>query len=192
MDSTITTTRMNRQPSPSQGRKARTQKGLTRTALCLAGLALTLLPLPAQAFPTLVPTGLGPGDMYHLAFVTASPGFTGSDLTSTDITTYDALVQARADAAGIGVSEGIKWLAIVSTPGTTTNAIDHVGIMGPVYRLDDTIIANNETDLFDGSLINPLSVTPIGNTKDTAVWTGSLFSPVLPTRASNWVTWPPS
>ena len=49
MDSTITSTRMNRQPSPSQGRKARTKKGLTRTALCLVRMPLTFLLLPALA-----------------------------------------------------------------------------------------------------------------------------------------------
>ena len=179
MDSTTSTTRMNRQPSPSQGRKAHTKRGLARTALCLAGLALTLLPLQAFAI-TLQPTELNPGDTYHLAFVgSSSDRFNSNNFTNT-IGTYNTFVQDIANTASttfsilIGAADGFTWKAIVSTPGVSTSAAANIGVLtSRIYNLNDLRVANNSAGLFGGSLINPINITPFGNVGPAAVWTGS-------------------
>ncbi len=116
---------------------------------CGLTLVLALL-LSATAYSsiTLVPTDLNPGDTYHLAFVTS----TTRDATSSNIADYDAFRQPRTGRAGGGL-ENISWKVTGST--ATVNAIDHIGVLGPVYRLDNPRIANDETDLFDGTLAAP-------------------------------------
>ena len=117
---------------------------------------------------TLVPTDLNPGDAYHLVFVTS----TTRDATSADITVYDAFVQAAADAAGGGLQD-ITWLAIGSTPPGGVDAINHINVLGPVYRLDDTRVADNSADLWDGSLLAGISITEFGDSLLSDVWTGT-------------------
>ena len=46
-------------------------------------------------------------------------------------------------------------------------------MVGPVYRLDDTRIANNSADLWDGSLLASLSIDEFGSLLDARVWTGT-------------------
>ena len=125
----------------------------------VAGLFMVAQP-NADAI-TLVPTDLNPGDTYHLVFLTS----TTIDATSPFISDYDSFVQDVADNAGTGIgsSEGFTWRAIVSTPGTATNAIDHVVQSGPVYRLDDTRVAN-DTELFGVDLIAAININEKGDT----------------------------
>ena len=64
------------------------------------------------------------------------------------------------------------WFAIVSTD--TTDARDNIGDpSAPICRLYDTRIADDEADLFDGSLAAPLNVDEAGNTYQNFVLTGS-------------------
>jgi len=135
----------------------------------LTALAFLLVPIVSWAVPVvLVPTGLNPGDTYHLAFVTS----TVRDATSSNIFDYDAFVQLAANNAGGGL-ENFTWRAIGSTP--TVDAVDHIIVSAPVYRLDDTLIATDEADLFDGDIANPLNINELGQTVNSSpfVWTGS-------------------
>ncbi len=154
MTTTITTTSIHRKASLHHGGKDMPKRVLSRTALCLIGLVLALLPLPALAI-TLVPTGLNPGDTYHLAFLTS----TTRVATSFAIADYNAFVQAAADAVvGIGAGDGFTWKAIAST--SSDDARDNIGVItSPIYRLDDTLIASDESDLFDGTLLAALNIT---------------------------------
>jgi hypothetical protein len=43
----------------------------------------------------------------------------------------------------------------------------------PIYRLDDTRIANGNSDLWDSTIQNPISVDESGSILNTYVWTGS-------------------
>jgi hypothetical protein len=67
-----------------------------------------------------VPSGLLPGDKFHLVFVSSAV----TAATNTDIGYYDSFIQSTADAAGIGETIGLNWLAIASTP--TVDAIGHI------------------------------------------------------------------
>ena len=121
------------------------------------------------------PYMLNPGDVYHLAFVTEGT----RRPTSTDILEYDAFVQAEADAGSVTAPMGLTWKALGST--AAVNAIDHVPISGPVFLVDlATKIADDQADLWDGSIDAPLNITPNGNTADTfpgtQPWTGTRFN----------------
>jgi hypothetical protein len=118
---------------------------------------IVLFSQTALAAPvTLVPPDLNPGDTYHLIFVTSQT----HDSLSLNIADYDDFVQAVANTAGGGL-EAIRWMVIGSTP--TVNAIDHIGVAGPVYRLDGVRIANDLNDLFDDSLAASPNVNELGN-----------------------------
>ncbi len=91
------------------------------------------------------------GDTYRLAFVTS-----GTILgTSTDISTYNAFVNAAADNSTTYSNLGdVNWSAIVSTSGV--NAITNTGTATAiggvsVWNMNDQIHANDYADLWDGS-----------------------------------------
>jgi hypothetical protein len=135
------------------------------------GVGLGLVTSAVGAIP--VPTGLNPGDKYHLAFVSS----TARNALSTDIAVYDAFVQTAANAAGIGNSVGVTWYVIAST--STVNAKDHavVGAVTPVYLLNGTTkVADNYADMWDVSLDNAINLQENGVTtygSGTQVFTGS-------------------
>ena len=139
----------------------------TTISTMIAGLvAIVLLPASALAI-TLTPTDLNPGDTFHLVFVTS----TTRDATSSTIGDYDAFVQGVANAAGGGLQD-ITWKAIGST--TSVNAIDHVGIQGSVYRLDDTRIDNDSADFWNGLHLDAINVAEDGTANVVAeVHTGT-------------------
>ncbi len=134
-----------------------------------------IAPLAASAAIITVPTDLNVGDQYRLAFVTS----TTRDATSTDIADYNAFVTALAT----GVTElnglGTSWKAIGST--ATVDARDNTGTNPsstgvPVYRLDDTRLADNNADLWDEVLFAPLNTDELGTiTTELWVWTGTYY-----------------
>ena len=127
-----------------------------------------LLPLGSNVFAGIfVPAGLNPGDKYHLAFVSS----TSRDATSPDIGVYNSFVQAAADAAGIGASEGVVWKAIACT--TTVKARDNALVSAPVYRMDGQQLATGFSDLWSSALNASLSLDENGQTITSIVWTGT-------------------
>ncbi len=150
---------------------------LRRFAAVVALVIAGLTPLAASAGPIRVPTGLSPGDQYRLAFVT--DGF--ATAFSSNISTYDVAVQLLADSDA--ELAGLTWQVIGST--TAVSARDHTGTAPangpgvPIYLLNDTRLANNYADLWDGSILTPLNVTdrgtyvevPLGSFSN--VWTGT-------------------
>jgi hypothetical protein len=109
------------------------------------------------------------GSSYHLAFLTDGT----RNAVDEALAAYDAFV--TADAAKNADLVDIEWRAVGTTAEFT--ASEHVDIKGPVYRIDGIKIADNERDLWDGSLDAPLNVTPSGarNVSET-VWTGATRS----------------
>lgn len=160
-------------------RNSNTKKPCAASLLLLwragfAGVLATLVctGITARAALVTVPPGLNPGDSYYLAFVTADT-ISG---TSTAIADYNAFVQSQANAAGLGIIAGspVTWKAAVSTP--TTSAVANLGLgNAPIYRLDGVQIATGDSDLWDGSLMNPLNVDQYESTYGlgVAAWTGS-------------------
>jgi hypothetical protein len=122
-----------------------------------------------------VPDGLSPGDKYHVIFVSS----TSRDSSSSNISDYDAHVQAAAEAAGIGASAGIDWLAVGSTP--TLDAIDHLSPLStsdaPVYNQNGDLVASSFTALWGGTIQNAINYTEAGvleqPTATPWVWTGT-------------------
>lgn len=124
------------------------------------------------------PTGLGPGDTYHIAFVTEGR----RDATSFLISGYNDFVTAEANRAGSLVA-GLSptWKAIASTSGvnakTNTGTDDSpAGPNGsPIYLVDGaTRIADDYDDLWDGEIAAPLFVDQFGGTHTSSdLWTGT-------------------
>jgi hypothetical protein len=133
-----------------------------------------LVPL-ASAAPTTLPSDLSPGDEYRLAFYTS----TDHDATSGDIADYNLFVTSLANAVAELASLGTTWTLLGSTAAinardnTSTNpAVDGAGV--PIYLLNDTQLATDYSDLWDGTILTPLTVTEDGVVDDLrTVWTGS-------------------
>lgn len=146
-------------------------RSTTFAALLFAILSMTAT--PAAAVIVTVPTGLAPGASYRLAFVSS----TTRDALSSNVADYNLHVQSAASAVPALNALGTNWKAIVSTAtvdardNTSTNPTLSVG--EPIYRLDDTRIANNYADLWDNSLAAPLSVTELGTISNGLAWTGT-------------------
>jgi hypothetical protein len=126
------------------------------------------------------PAVLGPGDKFHWVFVTSTTT-TGEPLS---IEYYDEFVNDAADAVAgttdvlnvVGITElgQIDWKAIASTKDPWVTAKDHIGDpTSPIYRFDGALVANDEGDLFDGTIANAIDLTETGTTYDMWVWTGS-------------------
>ena len=136
------------------------------TLLAVLGMVLALAPT-AQATP--------PVASYQYVFVTSG---TYSEASS-DIADYNDFVQAAADAGSLTSGLNLEWTAIVSTSGggiANVNAL----VSGPVYGLDDTKVADNYADMWDGSLDAGIQIDENGDDVggNVAVYTGSLSTGV--------------
>ena len=137
----------------------------------IAALALFVLSATTYAQVVVVPPNLAPGDSYRLVFVTS----TEDVAMSTDLTSYDSIVQAAA--AGNAALDGITWQVIASTD--SVDAIDHTNTSPtattqvPIFRLDGANVANDYVDLWDESINSPINIDESGATLNVEVWTGT-------------------
>jgi hypothetical protein len=80
---------------------------------------------------------------------------------------------AASGAATSGLSA--TWFAILSDSSTDVNT--RVSIQGPVYNINDDLVANDSSDLWDGTLANAVSYDENGVIitagDGLSVWTGS-------------------
>ncbi|MCZ8125654.1 MAG: PEP-CTERM sorting domain-containing protein [Microcystis sp. LE19-114.1B] len=143
----------------------------------------------AQAALVVVPPDLAVGDQYRLVFVTEGK----RDATSTDIDDYNNFVTSQVrlsilpgttdtalyqalNAAGIDPNT-ITWKAIGSTASvdardnTGTNPTLSTGV--PIYLIDGNRVANNNADLWDGSIQTAINRTPDDWQLNELVWTGT-------------------
>ena len=140
-----------------------------------------------QAVPVLVPPSLSPGAPYHLVFVSS----TSNTASLGGIAGADALVQGLADAAGIGVTQGITWQAILSD--STTNAITRFNpATVPIYDTQGNRVAVNGPALWNTASValeNPISFDETGGTGTfIEVWTGTTAAGTLQLADSDWTT----
>ena len=142
--------------------------GAFKFAFSIVGLLVVTVGQASAGPIVTVPTSLSPGDSYRLAFLTS--GRTAA--TSADINVYNAFV----DGFGDTVIES-DWRAIASTAtvdardNTGTNPID-VGV--PIFLLNDTLLANDNADLWDGLIDTPLHVDNNGDENQSYyVYTGT-------------------
>ena len=109
--------------------------------ICLAAQSL------AHGEAIKLPPGLNAGDQYRLAFVTTAQTTAQSD----DIETYNAFVQATADAAPIG-DWNLEWKAIGSTAtvsarqNTSTDPVNDESV--PIFLLDGTQLVPDYASLW--------------------------------------------
>ncbi len=148
-----------------------------------AGVALaTLGTSAAQAALVVVPTGLNPGDQYRLVFVTSGT----RNATSSNINDYNTFVTNQVTGSALatqlttaGFNLGtITWKAIGSTFATSAKV--NTGTDGsqpdvPIYLIDGNKVANNNADLWDGSLQHPINLQPNDVISSNLVWTGSVY-----------------
>ncbi|MEI6657932.1 MAG: hypothetical protein WCO76_05285, partial [Planctomycetota bacterium] len=106
------------------------------------GLAAVIgaLAVPTAAAPVSIntPAGLNPGDRFRIAFVT---GATTTDISSTDITSYNLFVNTAAGGATYNGS-AVTFYAIGST--ATVNAFDNIRsttMNDPVYLAGGALVA---------------------------------------------------
>jgi hypothetical protein len=119
------------------------------------------------------PPNLNPGDHFRLVFVTNGV----IDAPSASIGNYDSVVTGEANGAGLLSYAGspVTWQTLASTEGGASTAVGRVTTSVPIYRLDGTQVATDNTDLWDGAIAAAINQTPSGATLDngTVVWTGS-------------------
>ncbi|NCQ94899.1 MAG: PEP-CTERM sorting domain-containing protein [Microcystis wesenbergii Mw_QC_S_20081001_S30D] len=151
--------------------------------LCfVSGVALATLATAgaAQAALVVVPPGLNPGDQFRLVFVTSGT----RDATSSNINDYNTFVTNQVTGSALateltnaGFNLGtITWKAIGSTP--TVAARDNTGTNPsstgvPIYLIDGNRVANNNGDLWDGSIQTAINRTQSDTVLSTRVWTGT-------------------
>lgn len=138
-------------------------------------LLLSILFIPifvsslAFARPIIIPGDLNSGDNYVLVFVTKSD----TDATSDDIAFYNTFVTNQANASPELAALGTTWMAIASTLSVV--AINNIGLPPdvPIYRLDGGRVADDSTDLWDGSIIRSISYDQYGDVLEEPIWTGT-------------------
>jgi hypothetical protein len=139
-----------------------------------------------HAAPVLVPPSLSPGSPYHLVFVSS----TRSTASLGGIAGADLLVQTLADTAGIGVTQGITWQAVLSD--STTNAISRFNPSAPIYDLQGNRVAVSGPALWNTASValeNPILFDETGVTGTfIEVWTGTTAAGTLQQADSNWAT----
>lgn len=117
-----------------------------------------------------VPAGLNPGDTYRLVFVTS----TTRDAASSNINDYNTFVTSAANSSPGLSALSAQWFAIAST--ASTDAITNIGTSPTstgIFLLDGTKVADGTLDLFDGAILNPISIEETGSSYALAVWTGT-------------------
>jgi len=113
------------------------------------------------------PTSLSPGDSYRLAFLTSQL----HNAVSSDINVYNTFVDGLGD--NVIASD---WRVIGST--STVDARDNTGtspidVGVPIFMLNDVLVANDNADLWDGSLAAGIKVRDDGVVASRIVWTGT-------------------
>ncbi len=138
--------------------------GMFFTLLCMEAGAGAPLPHHqsggAQAFVT---TATGTADLGSWPDAAGEVG----------VAAGDAICRARAAAAHLSAPESFRaWL---SDSVAGVGAVDRLAYDGPWVRLDGVRVASSKTDLCDGELFAPISVTEEGTYVDHfSVWSGTV------------------
>jgi hypothetical protein len=118
--------------------------------------------------PVLVPTNLCAGDQYRLVFITddtISSGVYHNQTLWSNIETYNDFVTTQANSV-LELSElGTTWKVIGSTTSVSARVntgTDPSTTGVPIYSVANTLIAENNADLWDGSIANPIEMTQTG------------------------------
>ena len=156
---------------------------MLRIGLTFVATVATSLSVASAA----VPPGLYPGDSYHRIFVTSD---TYTVVSTVFIPPYDvpdegeigglfsADYQVTLNAWQAGMipdwdGYAIHYTAVLSD--SKVNARDRLNVQGPIYNMQNELIATNSADLWDGTISNAIRYDEFGNSvaEGSRVWTGT-------------------
>jgi len=138
------------------------------------GVFAILLAVSATTHASIVtlPPGLNRGDQYRLVFVTSTKMTAASNV----IGDYNTMVSNTAGAVSALNSLGTTWSVIGTTTSVNARTNTLTGpsdLSVPIYALTGLRVATGNTDLWDGTLENPMTMNELGNTVSVTVWTGT-------------------
>lgn len=143
--------------------------------LWLTAFALVVAQANDVVADIIAPSGLQPGDSYHLIFITSQtiPG------SSPTFSTYDSFANSVAQSAGLGLGGTLQWHAIVSTSNAYAAPTLYSDSF-PVYNLHGQLVKSSPIDLWDFGADVAVGFDEFGNAVGTnhRVWTG--FPGVFP------------
>ncbi len=149
---------------------------LLKSLIALAAICVTSSVVNAEIFVR--PSAVGPSDHYRLVFVTsATRDGNLSDINALNQWVTDAANAIPELAALMGPGGvPITWTAIASNSGIdarvntgTDGSLEDVAI----YNLRDQRVADNNADLWNTTIQNPITRTETGVDIAQFVWTGS-------------------
>jgi hypothetical protein len=137
--------------------------------------SLGALSVSGTASATLIESiaALEEGAMYRVLFVTS--GLTTA--ISTDIDDYNTFVSNATVSGSVTGSLELTWKALASTE--SKNAQDNTGISDgynsliTMFNTRGQIVVSPGSDLWNGSLVNPISYDEYGRFATGSVWTGT-------------------
>lgn len=143
-------------------------------ALCLMSHVATAYTISygdwiAGNYDDIVPSAIGAGQSFQLAFVTStettredSPG-SGTDTHT--IAHWNTYVNTVADGSSLTHVPAITWFAAASTLSTAANT--NAAVSADVYRLDGVLIDSAASFWYDtgsdGGIQNPINIDESGN-----------------------------
>ncbi len=157
---------------------------MRNTVFSIVTLFVLFTPEPLRG-DFVVPAGLQEGDQFRVMFVTQDT----TQAVSQNLSFYDDFVSQQASngtwTAGLGTSD---WRVVGST--LADNANNHTATLPagggvPIFNLAGAIIAEDNADLWDLNLTNPINIDQDGNELAVEVWTGT--SPAGARRTNRWL-----
>jgi methionine-rich copper-binding protein CopC len=157
--------------------------GLASLAALFVGFtpAASLADLLVAYDNPLIPTGLRPGESFHLVFATSNTTNrdAGGGADTYPISQWNTFVDNAAASTTIPEFQATltdaTWYAIVST--TLVDARDNAVVSAPVYRLDGQRVATGYADIWDGSIENTINLTQnlttVPGAQSELTWSGS-------------------
>ena len=135
-----------------------------------------------------LPPGLPTGAQYRLVFVTSTEtyGWKSPSGAPQTIADYNNFATNTATAVSALSSLGTTWKAIVATynpnvtatANTATDPVANSATSVPIYNLEGMCVATSYSDLWDGTIQNPINWTELGagpaaqRGGEYTVWTG--------------------
>lgn len=108
--------------------------------------------------------------------VFVSKGTRNAQYPADNIADYNDFVQGQAlDSASLAAL-GTNWFVIGSTPLVDANDNISPAPAVPIYNLNGALVGSDLSDLWDGSLSNPINYDPNGDVLNGRVWTGTGIS----------------
>jgi hypothetical protein len=150
-------------------------------SLALAGASRSATLLVGDS---MIPTGLGVGDSFQLAFVSGglTQRGTGGVASTATISFWNSYVNTQADASThvshAAFIASMTWYAIAST--TVVDANTNAVVSGRVYNINKALVASSYADMWDSTHSAAINYTQHGTTatgggtnESTGVWTGT-------------------